>query len=498
MKEVDKMLECKRLTGGYSGDPILKDISFQVGEGELFGILGPNGSGKTTLLKMISGILPIKEGSILLNKSPLSQYSTKELAKMVAVLSQHSSQAFSYTVKETVSLGRYAHQNGWFQSWIEEDEEIVQRVMFQTGVASFEKKPIQELSGGERQRVFLAQALAQEPAVLLLDEPTNHLDLSYQKELLDLLKQWTKEKGLTVISIFHDLNLASLYCDRLLLLDNGSININEVPNDVLRKEKIKEVFGTDVERQYHPKEPVPQMVLLPGWKMPVTTEVHSIDIHPSMLQFTKSHIALQAPLPLRTMSSGVVGAGTGWHQTFVNRHVDKDYHCDDFRSDMLDFLKNHQFDPSTTVGMMTAVILEDVSYRFIEDDGYSVLVVVTAGVGNAVDASMSDSHKFELVPGTINTWIFVNGELTEEAFIQSIMIATEAKVKVMEHEQVMDPVTGTVATGTSTDSILVASTQKGEKLEFAGSITPLGKSISKGVYECTRESVQKSRKRFKS
>lgn len=491
------MLSVQQLTGGYAGEPILKNISFEVLEGELFGILGPNGSGKTTLLKMISGILPIKEGSIFINQKPLSQYSTKELAKMVAVLSQHSSQAFSYTVKETVSLGRYAHQNGWFQSWSEEDEEIVHRVMFQTGVSSFENKPLQELSGGERQRVFLAQALAQEPAVLLLDEPTNHLDLSYQKELLDLLKQWTKEKGLTVISIFHDLNLASLYCDRLLLLDNGSININEKPIEVLRKERIKEVFRTDVERQSHPIVPVPQMVLLPGWKHSHTIIENPIEIDPSMLQFTKNHIVLQSPLPLRTMSSGVVGAGTGWHQTFVNRHVDKDYHCDDFRRDMLQFLKMHNFDPSTTVGMMTAVILEDVSYRFIQGDGYSVLIVVTAGVGNAVDASMSDSHKFELVPGTINTWIFVNGELTEEAFIQSIMIATEAKVKVMEHEGVMDPVTGTIATGTSTDSILVASTQKGKKLEFAGSITPLGKSISKGVYECTRESVQKSRKRFK-
>ena len=118
----------------------------------------------------------------------LQEYTTKQLAQIVAVLSQHSSQSFSYTVKETVSLGRYAHQKGWFQTWEDADEEIVQRVMKQTGISAFQNKNIQQLSGGEKQRVFLAQALAQEPKILLLDEPTNHLDLSYQKELLDLLK----------------------------------------------------------------------------------------------------------------------------------------------------------------------------------------------------------------------------------------------------------------------------------------------------------------------
>ena len=216
------MLNVQHVSGGYSNESVLKDISFEVKRGELFGILGPNGSGKTTLLKMISGILPITTGEIYIKGKRLQEYSAKQLAQIVAVLSQHSSQSFSYTVKETVSLGRYAHQKGWFQTWSNEDEEIVQRVMNQTGVSAFQNKNIQELSGGEKQRVFLAQALAQEPEILLLDEPTNHLDLSYQKELLDLLKHWTTENGLTVISIFHDLNLAGLYCDRLAPARKGN------------------------------------------------------------------------------------------------------------------------------------------------------------------------------------------------------------------------------------------------------------------------------------
>lgn len=480
--------------GGYTGAPILNDISFGVEKGELFGILGPNGSGKTTLLKMISGVIPFQEGSILIKDKALTQYSTKDLAKMIAVLSQHSSQAFSYTVKETVSLGRYAHQTGWFRDWKEEDERTIQKVMDQTGVAAFQDKNIQELSGGERQRVFLAQALAQEPEILLLDEPTNHLDLSYQKELLDLLKTWSTECGLTVISIFHDLNLAGLYCDRLLLLEKGTININHKPNEVLKEERIKAVFHTDIEKHPHPRVPVPQMLLLPNWEK-ANTYSNKINIDPTMLQYTKDHIVLKSPIPLRTMSSGVVGSGVGWHHTFVNRHVGRSYNCDDHREEMIQYLLKNEFDPSETVGMMTAVILEDAKYKVLTEKDFSILVVVTAGVGNAVDASKSDMHSFGMIPGTINTWIFVNGELTEEAFIQSIMTATEAKVKVMENQHVVDSVTGTIATGTSTDSILIAATQKGKRCEFAGTITPLGKLISKGVYECTTEAVQKSFKR---
>ncbi|KOP79668.1 iron ABC transporter ATPase [Bacillus sp. FJAT-21945] len=485
------MLSVQQLTGGYSVDSVLKNVSFELEQGELFGILGPNGSGKTTLLKMLSGILPFSEGTILLKGIPIKEYTAKELAKVVAVLPQHTSQSFSYTVKETVSLGRYAHQKGWFQTWSADDERIVRQVMEQTGVAHFEDHPIHELSGGERQRVFLAQALAQEPEILLLDEPTNHLDLSFQKELLDLLKEWTKVKGLTVISIFHDLNLAGLYCDRLLLLENGEININHTPNEVLREERIRKVYRTKIQKQPHPKVPAPQMVLLPE---ELSEEKGSFTIDESLLEVSKEYIALKCPIPLRTMSSGVVGSGTGWHQFFVNRHVDKDYDCSDHRREMVNYLKSYHFEPGETVGMMTAVYPEDVSHQLYQADDFSAFIVVTAGVGNAIDAARSEEHTFNKTPGTINTWVFVNGELTEEAFIQSIMTATEAKVKAMHDLEVMDAVTGTVATGTSTDSILIAATQKGQRQDYAGTITPLGKLIGKGVYECTMMAIQKSRK----
>lgn len=488
------MLSVQQLTGGYSGESVIRDVSFELEKGELFGILGPNGSGKTTLLKMLSGILTFDKGKVFLKEKPLKDYSAKELAKIIAVLPQHSSQAFSYTVKETVSLGRYAHQKGWFQTWSQDDERIVMQAMEQTGVAHFENQYIHELSGGERQRVFLAQALAQEPEILLLDEPTNHLDLSFQKELLDLLKDWTKNRGLSVISIFHDLNLAGLYCDRLLLLENGEVNINHTPNEVLREERIQEVYHTQIKKHPHPKVPVPQMVLLPE---DFSKEEESICIDENYLDVLSEHIVLRSPIPLRTMSSGVVGSGTGWYQMFVNRHVDKNYDCSDHRREMLDYLKVHGFETGDSVGMMTAVVLEDVSYRLYKEEKFAVFILVTAGVGNAIDASRSEEHSFQNIPGTINIWLFVSGEMTEEAFIQSIMTATEAKAKVMHDLKVEDAVTGTIATGTSTDSILVAATQRGQCLEYAGTITPLGKVIGKGVYECTREAISKSRKRVK-
>lgn len=486
------MLTVQRVTGGYGGTNILYEVSFHVKQGELFGILGPNGSGKTTLLKMISRILEPMEGAIHLKDRSLSSFSSKEFARLVAVLPQQTSDAFSYTVKETISLGRYAHQKNWLQSWTKEDEEIVLEVMEQTGTLSFQHNYLHELSGGERQRVFLAQALAQQPEILLLDEPTNHLDLSYQKELLDMLRKWTKEKGLTIISIFHDLNLAGLYCDQLLLLEKGKVNIVHNANEVLKEERVQAVYKTKIEKHPHPKVPRPQMILLPE---ELQTKEDVVIINEQYLETSDELIVLYAPLSLRTMSSGVIGSGTGWYETFVNRHVDKNYNCSNHHEEMEHYLRFHNLDPSSTVAMMTAVYLEDVVYQFVQSDGFSVFVVVTAGIANAVDVTRSNDHSSQFLPGTINTWIFINGYLSEEAFIQSIMTATETKVRVMYEQNIVDPLTGTQATGTSTDSILIAATQRGENLQYAGSVTPLGKAISQAVYFCTSEAIKKNKRR---
>ncbi|WP_057914044.1 heme ABC transporter ATP-binding protein [Peribacillus muralis] len=487
------MLDVIGLTGGYGNKAVLESVSFGVNKGELFGILGPNGSGKTTLLSMLSGVLDYKSGSIRIRDMDLKDYSSKQLAQVIAVLPQHSSLAFSYTVKETVSLGRYAHQTGWFHSWTTEDEAIVQRVMQQTGVADFQDFHFERLSGGERQRVLLAQALAQEPEILFLDEPTNHLDLSYQKELLDLMRKMAKEQGLTVISIFHDLNLAGLYCDRLMLLEKGQIQVIDVPNEVLQQDRIQGVYQTKIEKHPHPALPKPQMFIVPEKH---SSETIPLEIDASYMTVGPEMIQLDAPIPLRTMSSGVTGSGTGWHRYFVNRHVHRDYNCEDHHVEMADYLRANNIDPQETVGMMTAVFLDSVECKLLKAEDFSVFIVVTAGVGNAIDASLADQHSWSAAPGTINTWIFVNGHLAEEAFIHSIVTATEAKVKALHDLQVLDKVTNTCATGTSTDSILIAAAQRGTKLQYAGTITPLGKLISRGVYDCIVEAIKKNRKRI--
>lgn len=487
------MIQVNNISGGYHKLPIIKDMSFHVEQGELFGIIGPNGSGKTTLLKMLSQILPTQAGEIMIDTKPVLSYDTKDFARLVAVLPQNTMQTFSYTVRETVTLGRYAHQHGIFNTLTHEDEQIINEVMIQTGIKSYEHDLIDHLSGGERQRVFLAQALAQDPKILLLDEPTNHLDLAYQKELLEVLKSWTRERKITVVAIFHDLNLAGLYCDRLLLMNEGMSDICGAPHDVLKKDRIEDVYDTDIVHHPHPKVPRPQMMLVPSSNV----DFHELFIDDRLLQITNEMITLEVEQPLKTMSSGITGSGVGWHRFFVNRQVPGDYDCTDYESEMKNYLMEHGFHPDETVSMMTAVNLMDLSFTFLEADDLSVFIVVTAAAGNAVDASFGKTVSNRFSPGTVNMWIFINGELTDQAFIQVIATATEAKAKAMDRMNVKDAYTETIATGTPTDSILVAGTQQGQKLDFAGTATMLGQLVGKGVYYCITKSLKKYFARYK-
>ncbi|UII58496.1 adenosylcobinamide amidohydrolase (plasmid) [Cytobacillus spongiae] len=482
------MMDVKGVSVGYSEKKIVEDMNFHIDKGEFFGILGPNGSGKTTLLKAMTGLLPLLEGNITLKGKQLHHYSSRELATHVAVLPQISTETFSYEVRETVMLGRYAHQKGFLKGMTERDTEIVEKVMEQTGIASFQHRYLHELSGGERQRVFLAQALAQEPQVLLLDEPTNHLDLAYQKSLLDLIKQQTVEEKLTVIAIFHDLNLASLYCDRLLLLEKGKTRLLHHPEEVLKEEHIEGVYHTKVQKQAHPLVAKPQMVIVPEKG---DRDVGALTLNESLLEVSEEYIHFASPLPLKCMSSGIIGAGIGWYKNFINRRVPGDYDCSDYQKDMKRFISNEGLDPSFCIGMMTALPLHHVVFDQFEGNGKSVFVVVTAGVGNAIDVSTSYRYETGFKPGTINTWVFINGNLSDEAYIEALVTSTEAKVRALHDMNVKDRRTGQLATGTPTDSILIASSQNGELEPFAGSITPIGKLIGRGVYEVTKKAVKR-------
>lgn len=479
------MLHVNGITGGYSKEPIVKNISFHVNKGEVLGILGPNGSGKSTLLKIISGILPKQSGTVQIDGQDASLYSQKEFARKVAVLPQLHAHAFSHTVKDTVSLGRYPHQSGLFSTWSKEDERAVNEALAYTGITRYKEQDIELLSGGEQQRVFVAQALAQEAPILLLDEPTNHLDIAHQQQLLDTIRNHAVEKGVTVISVFHDVNLASLYCDRLLLMDKGQIATIGDPQDVIQEAIIGSVYSARVKTQPHPELPKPQMTLLPD----TMEETEQPVVRKEDISISSDNVSLRVLNPLKTVSSAVHNPGTGWYRSFVNRHVDADYNAHDVKVEMAEYLQTRDFHLTDTVGMMTAVTTEHAEVEEYRGDFGSIIIMVTAGVGNAVDVSQSLHRDRPERIGTINTWVIVNGHLPDEAFIQAMITATEAKTKAMHTEKIEDPLTGTIATGTSTDSLLVAATQTGEHLPYAGPITPLGKLIGHGVYDCTVRAI---------
>lgn len=478
------MLKITGLSGGYGEKKVVDNVSFHVKKGSMLGILGPNGSGKSTLMKLLSGVLPATSGTVEVDGKLITAFSAKELARKMAVLPQLHAHAFEHTVRETISLGRYPYQSGWFATWSEEDEAAVVEAMRLMNVQQYETSLIDQMSGGEQQRVFVAQALAQNASILLLDEPTNHLDINHQKELLDTIKKQAIEKELTVVSIFHDINLASMYCDQLLLLDQGQIKRMGEPHEVVREQDIEAVYKTRVSNHPHPELPKPQITLLPGINRPALP----FRITAEDFMVSSDYVLYQSQIPLKTVSSAVINAGAGWFRTFMNRHVDHTYEIDDSTREMAEFIERHGFKVTDTVGMMTAVWTESAIIKEYEGTFGSVVIAVTAGVGNAVDVSKALER--EMAVGTINTWIMVNGHLSDEAFIQAMITATEAKTKALHQEGIMDPLTNTIATGTSTDSCLVAATQNGEHLPYAGPITELGKLIGMGVFECTVEALQ--------
>ena len=239
------MLNIKNLCFKYKNEEVLKDIDFHLEKNDFVGIIGPNGSGKSTLLKNISRILDPNEGVIYLDQKLLNEYSSKELAKKMAVVPQNTNVDFNFTVYDIIMMGRNPYQGKWGKI-NEKDSEIVNEVMEVTDTKYLEDKKINQLSGGERQRVIIARSLAQKPDLLLLDEPTSSLDINYQGEIFDLISELNEKLSLTIIVVSHDLNLASQYCDDLILLSKGKIYAVGSPEEVLTEKNIREVYNTEV------------------------------------------------------------------------------------------------------------------------------------------------------------------------------------------------------------------------------------------------------------
>ncbi len=237
-----EILEVKGISFAYNRREILKDVSFSVREGEMLGILGPNGAGKTTLIRVISGILPPLQGEILLEGINLGKIPPKERARKIAVLPQNEPPVDYLTVKEMVMLGRVPYFSLLWGTR-KEDEEVVGRCLEMVGMGDFQNRKLGQLSGGERQKVLIARALAQQPRLLILDEPVVHLDLSHRLEVFFLLKRLENEQNLSIICVIHDINLASYFSDKLLLVKGGRVFAQGEPREVITQDNLREVFN---------------------------------------------------------------------------------------------------------------------------------------------------------------------------------------------------------------------------------------------------------------
>lgn len=253
-------LKVENLICGYPGF-WLDSLCFGIRKGDFTGIIGPNGSGKTTIFKGITGELKIRDGVIVLNDNNLTQLSIREKAKNIAVVTQHT-EPVAISVEDYVLMGRLPYRSDFQFFETKEDIEIAVKYMELTDVYRFKDKLMNQLSGGERQLAGIARALTQEPKLLLLDEPTSQLDITHQIQVLNLVQELNAQMGLTVLMIIHDLNLASEYCDYLLLMNEGRLYKKGIPGEVLDYKTLEEVYKTVVFTQENPLSKKPAIFLV--------------------------------------------------------------------------------------------------------------------------------------------------------------------------------------------------------------------------------------------
>jgi iron complex transport system ATP-binding protein len=268
--DADVILDVERVTAGYGEAPVLLDVSFSVGRGEVVALLGPNGCGKTTLLRIIGKLLPASAGSVRISGQEVAAMSQRRLSRTLATVAQVQRTTFPFSVLDILLTGRLPYVSV-FASPGEKDVRVCREVLDRFGIRHLEQKPITRLSGGERQLVMIARALAQEPRVLLLDEPTTYLDLRNQVHVLETIARLARSQDLTVLMTIHDPNQAFAYADRCVLLRKlavlegldpaaaaGSVVAHRTsviaagePHDVLTPEHVREAYGMAVDLVEH-------------------------------------------------------------------------------------------------------------------------------------------------------------------------------------------------------------------------------------------------------
>ena len=249
-------IEGRGIDGSAGGRLIVDGVDCRVDPGSLVGVIGPNGSGKSSFLRCLAGLRSADAGVVLIQGDTIASFGRREVARRLAFLDQETSADLPLTVLEVVMLGRTPHK-GLFDRDDDRDRAIAARSLDATELTGFEHRAWETLSGGERQRARIARAIAQEPSILLLDEPTNHLDVSHQLQVLRLVRGL----GLACLAALHDLNLAAMFCDTLIVLHRGRVVTTGPPADVLTAALVRDVYGVDCEIVSHPRTGRPIVTL---------------------------------------------------------------------------------------------------------------------------------------------------------------------------------------------------------------------------------------------
>ncbi len=258
------MIELINIVSGYYDKKVIRNLSANFKIGEFCALLGPNGAGKSTLLKTICGFLDLSQGEINIKGLSIKKWKQKELAKILSLIPQDFQLQFDYTVEDLVLMGRFPYLNYW-RNYSQKDKNIVDKTLTQLDLDKFKNKLFSQLSGGERQRVSIARALVQQTEVILMDEAFSHLDINHQIEIMELLSRINKNQNKLIILISHNINLASEYCDRIVMMKQGRILADGKPEEIVTKKNIHKLYEANLEIIRNPVSGKPNLVY-PGKK----------------------------------------------------------------------------------------------------------------------------------------------------------------------------------------------------------------------------------------
>ena len=256
------ILDISNISLSFRDKLILSNVSLEVSAGEFFVIIGPNGAGKTSLLKVLAGLQKAQKGTVTIKDKNILNYRRRNLSQIMAIVPQHIEVGFPFTVADTVIMGRSPHL-GILGMEGENDFHIAEEAMKFTDVSHLTDRKLFQLSGGELQRVIIARAICQQPEIILLDEPTTALDPAHQLKIMDLMEKFRREHGTTIIMVSHDLNLASMYGDRVLLLKSGRVVKTGDPKSVLNKELLEDSYGCRIQVDESPLGGVARVTPIP-------------------------------------------------------------------------------------------------------------------------------------------------------------------------------------------------------------------------------------------